>query len=253
MRHRPLDPQKRKNPLVFHWFCDFYASGQNRSFGPFWASWRLRSWPRFIDACWFPKIINSQLILPKMRFMTTFFGLKLAQNRVCSSMQKTPMAAVKLTFAFLSILKSIEIWCFARGATRAARASIRPHLGLKSGLPECHLDPSWRSNRLSCLSIACRSSYLSFVVAIIKSNLYYCMSFTSSLFVTTIFNSNLSCCMLFVFAVAIIANMLVRFGLHHHVLRRTAVAFAVLKTILNAAYHAGYLAGNPPEHRRRLT
>ena len=157
-------------------------------------------------------------------------------------------------FAFLSILKSIEIRCIARGAFRAARASIRPHPGSKSGLPECHLDPSWRSKRLSFLSIACRLSYLSFVIMIIKSNLYYCMSFTSSLFVTTIFNSNLSCCMLFVFVVATIANiMIVRFGLHHYVLRITAVAFAVLKTILNAAHHAGYLAGNPPEHRRRLT
>ena len=141
-----------------------------------------------------------------------------------------------------------------QGGHPGRRASIRPHLGSKSGLPECHLDPYWRSKRLSFLSIACRSSSLSFVVMIIKSILSYCMSFTSSLFVTTIFNSNLSCCMLFVFAVAIIANiMIVRFGLHHHVLRITAVAFAVLKTILNAAYHAGYLAGNPPEHRRRLT
>ena len=141
-----------------------------------------------------------------------------------------------------------------QGAIRAARASIRPHLGSKSGLPECHLDPSWRSNRLSFLSIACRSSYLSFVVMIIKSNLHYCMSFTRSLFVTTIFNSNLSCCMLFAFAVAIIADiMIVRFGLHRHALRIPAVAFAALETILNAAYRAGYLAGNPPEHRRRLT
>ena len=140
------------------------------------------------------------------------------------------------------------------GAIRAARASIRPHLGSKSGLPECHIHLSWRSNRLSFLSIACRSSYLSFVIMVIKSILFYCMSFTSSLFVTPIFNSNLSCCMLFVSIVAIIANiMIVRFGLHQHALRITAVAFTALKTILNAAYYAGYLAGNPPEYRHRLT
>ena len=174
-----------------------------------------------------------------MRFLAVHFGIKLAQNRVCSSMQKTPLAAVKLTFALLSILKSIEIRCIARGAIRAARASIRPHPGSKSGLPECHLDPSWRSKRLSFFSIACRSSYLSFVIMIINSILSYCASFTSSLFVATIFNSNLSCCMLFVFVVAIIANiMIVRFGLHQHALRITAVAFAVLKTLLNPAYHA---------------
>ena len=59
--------------------------------------------------------------------------------------------------------------------------------------------------------------------------------------------------MLFVFAVAIIANIvIVRIGLHQHALRITAVAFAVLKTTLHAAYYAGYLAGNPPEYKRRL-
>ena len=41
---------------------------------------------------------NSQLILPKMRFMTTSFAFKLAQNPVWSSMQKTPLAAAKLIF-----------------------------------------------------------------------------------------------------------------------------------------------------------
>ena len=39
-------------------------------------------------------------------------------------------------FAFLSIIKSIDIWCLYRGAIRAARGPIRPHLGSKSGLRE---------------------------------------------------------------------------------------------------------------------
>ena len=59
--------------------------------------------------------------------------------------------------------------------------------------------------------------------------------------------------MLFVFAVAIVANIvIVRFGLHQHAIRITAVAFAVLKTMLNAVYHAEYLAGDRPEYRRRV-
>ena len=113
--------------------------------------------------------INPQLILPKMRFLAAHFGLKLAQNRVCSSKQKTSLAWVKLTFfAFLSIIKSIEIWCIARGAIWASRGSIRPHLGPKSTPNRSKIDPESiqhrPSKRLSFLLhadrlTACRSSY----------------------------------------------------------------------------------------------
>ena len=41
----------------------------------------------------------SQLILPQMRFMTTCSGPKSAQNRLCSSMQKTHLAWARRTIS----------------------------------------------------------------------------------------------------------------------------------------------------------
>ena len=94
----------RLNPknVKFHWFSMvFWFLG----FGPKSPIWRLLGLlAASVLASHFRRMlisknhINPQLILPKMRFLAAHFGLNLAQNRVCSSKQKTHVAAVKLTF-----------------------------------------------------------------------------------------------------------------------------------------------------------
>ena len=107
LRHRrfcyiassPIWTQKTQKSIGFS--IVFWFSG----FGPKSLIWRLLGLlaasvltshyrPMLISR----KHINSQLILSKMRFMTPLFGIMRPPKSVCASKQKTPLAAVKLTF-----------------------------------------------------------------------------------------------------------------------------------------------------------
>ena len=143
--------------------------------------------------------INPQLVLPKMRFLAAHFGLKLAQNRVCSSKQKTSLAWVKLTF--LRFYRSYNRLKFdaspggPSGPPAAGSGPIwvpnRPQIDRKSTPNRSNIDP--RNGYHSCCMpivllhvvhlIPCCSSYRTFIATIVNSNLSrssYCMTFILS-------------------------------------------------------------------------
>ena len=112
--------------------------------------------------------INPQLILPKMRFLAAHFGLKLAQNRVCSSKQKTSLACVKLTFCVF-IDHKIDWNLMHRkggylGLPGLDPAPSGPQIDPKSIENRPRLDPTSTLETVIILA-ACRSSYcMSFIL-----------------------------------------------------------------------------------------
>ena len=95
----PIRTQKMQNSIGFSMVFGFLRSGPKsliwRLLGLLAASILSSQFRRMLFS---KNHINSQLILSKMRFWAVYFALKLAQNRACSSKQKTSLAAAKLIF-----------------------------------------------------------------------------------------------------------------------------------------------------------